>query len=41
VYEQLKDNTKAREAYQQVLKMSSGGAEFEEATRGMTRVGQE
>lgn len=40
-YEQVQDPAKARESYQQVLKMLQSGAEFEEATLRLTKLGRE
>lgn len=40
-YEELKDAAKARESYQQVVKMLQNGAEFDEATRRLTTLGRE
>ena len=40
-YEQLKDPAKARESYQQVLKILQNGEEFDEATRRLTNLGRE
>ena len=40
-YEQVHDSAKARESYQQVLKMLQSGAEFDEATLRLTNLGRE
>ena len=39
-YEQVKDVPKAKEAYQQVLKVFSSGEDFEEASRRLKNLGQ-
>ena len=40
-YEQLQDVVKARESYEQVLKILQNGEEFDEATRRLTNLGRE
>jgi tetratricopeptide (TPR) repeat protein len=39
-YEQMKDIPKAREAYQQVLKVYNSGEDFEEASSRLKSLGQ-
>jgi len=39
-YEQIKDTPKAKEAFQQVLKVYSSGEEFEEASAHLKTLGQ-